>query len=112
MATVSANPWNRGIYLALKNLMHLIAAVHFWFGIFYDFTYVYPPENHPAYKPITSWGGKFRYLTILGAVCICAKYYIKTLKMKRVKKSILFDLIQLLFLICRFFKRPTSHLHC
>lgn len=74
MATVSANSWNRGVFLALRNLVHLIAAVHFWFGIFYDFTYVYPPESHPAYKPITSWGGKFRYLTILGAVCICANH--------------------------------------
>lgn len=70
MATGSANTWNRGIFLALRTLVHLIGAVHFSYGIFYDFSYVYPPKDHIAYNAIPSFGGKFRYLTILGAVCI------------------------------------------
>lgn len=69
MATTTGDTSNRGIF-ALKYLVHLVAAVHFWFGIYYDFNYVYPPKSHPAYAPMTSFGGKFRYLTILGAVGI------------------------------------------
>lgn len=68
MATGSTDTWNRGIFIALKNILHLIAAVQFSFGIYYDFTYVYPPKDHVAYHAIASFGGKFRYLTILGAV--------------------------------------------
>ncbi|XP_031629457.1 androgen-induced gene 1 protein-like isoform X1 [Contarinia nasturtii] len=74
MVTGSADMWNRGIFLALKYALHLIAAVHFWYGIFFDFLYVYPPKDHPAYKPLTSFGGKFRYLTILGAI-VQASYF-------------------------------------
>lgn len=70
MVTGSADTWNRGIFLALKRIMHLIAAVHYAYGLYFDFRFVYPPVGHPAYAAVYGFGGKFRYLTILGAVCI------------------------------------------
>lgn len=63
-----ADQWNRGIFLALRSLMHIIAAVHFWYGIWYDFANVYPPKDHVAYSAVSGFGGKLRYLTVLGAV--------------------------------------------
>lgn len=70
MATGSTTTWNRGIFIALRSVVHIIAAVQFSFGVYYDFNYVYPAKDHPAYQAVTSFGGKFRYLTILGAVCV------------------------------------------
>lgn len=70
MVTGSADTWNRGIFLALKRIMHLIAAIHYAYGLYFDFKFVYPPVGHPAYAAVHGFGGKFRYLTILGAVCI------------------------------------------
>lgn len=63
MATGSADA-------TLKKLFHLVAAVHFWYGIYFDQKYVHPAKGHPLYGIMTTFGGKFRYLTILGAVCI------------------------------------------
>lgn len=70
MATNSADTWNRGIFLALRTMMHIIAAVQFSYALYFDFKFVYPPEGHPAYHAFATFGGKFRYLTVLGAVCI------------------------------------------
>lgn len=70
MATGSSDTWNRGIFLALRTVMHVVAAVHYGYGIYYDFMFVYPPKDHVAYDAMRSFGGKFRYLTILGVVCI------------------------------------------
>lgn len=72
MATEMAGTWNRSIFLALRTLMHLIAAVQIIYGIYYDFNYVYPPPDHSHYQPLRSFGkfGKFRYLTVLNAVCL------------------------------------------
>lgn len=70
MATGSSDTWNRGIFLALRTIMHLVAAVHYIYGIYYDFSFVYPAKDHVLYDSLRSFGGKFRYLTILGAVCI------------------------------------------
>lgn len=65
-----ANGSSGGVISTLSKLVHLIAVVHFYYGLYYDMRYVFPPENHPLFHKISSWGGKFRYLTILGAVCI------------------------------------------
>lgn len=68
MPATKSDQWNRGIFLALKNLMHLIGAVHFWYGIFFDFAFVYPPKDHVAFNHVVGFGGKLRYLTVIGAV--------------------------------------------
>lgn len=68
MTINAADKWNQGVFYALKNIMHLIAAVHFWYAIYFDFVFVYPSKGHVAYSHLHSFGGKFRYLTILGAV--------------------------------------------
>ncbi|EDW76138.1 uncharacterized protein Dwil_GK14825, isoform A [Drosophila willistoni] len=69
-----------GIFGALRTLLHLIAAVQFSYGIFYDYSYVEFPVNindnaKPMHHP---FGGKFKYLTFLDAI-IQALYYIVSL---------------------------------
>lgn len=66
MATGSAG----GPLATLRKFVHLIACAHFYYGLYYDMRYVYPPEGHPLFHIISTFGGKFRYLTILGAVGI------------------------------------------
>ena len=68
MGTGKADQWNRGVFLALRTLMHVIAAVQFWYGLYYDFYHVVPPKDHPAWNRFGGFGGKFKYLTILDAV--------------------------------------------
>lgn len=68
MTTGAADKWNRGVFSALKKLVHLIATVHFWYGIYFEFMYVFPPKGHVAYSHVVGFGGKFRYLTVIGAV--------------------------------------------
>lgn len=63
-----ANVSSGGVISTLSKLVHLIAVLHFYYGLYYDMRYVFPPENHPLFHKISSWGGKFRYLTILGAI--------------------------------------------
>lgn len=71
MATGSTDAWNRGIFLILKKLFHLVSAVHFWYGIYYNLRHVYPAKGHPFYGIMPNQIiGKFGFLTILGAVCI------------------------------------------
>lgn len=64
----SAEQWNRGLFLWLRTLMHLVGAVHFWYAIYYDFMYVTPPPSNPAFKRAGTFAGKFKYLTFLDAV--------------------------------------------
>lgn len=66
--TPKIEQFNRIVLHGLRNFMHLFAATHFWYAIWYDFNFVYPPKGHAAYDHMRSFGGKFRYLTILGAV--------------------------------------------
>lgn len=66
--TAKVEQFNRTVLHGLRYFMHLFAAAHFWYAIWYDFNFVYPPKGHVAYDHMRSFGGKFRYLTILGAV--------------------------------------------
>lgn len=66
--TRKVEQFNQAVLYGLRYLMHVFAAAHFWYAIVYDFNYVYPPKDHVAYDHMRSFGGKFRYLTILGAV--------------------------------------------
>lgn len=63
MSKKSANTVN-----ALK-LFHLIGAVHFAFGCYYDYTYVIVPKH--ILRTHVPFGGKFKYLTFLNAVINC-----------------------------------------
>lgn len=65
LTTGAAENWNRGVFLALRTLMHFIAAFHFWYGIYYDWSHVHFPDTH---RMGTSFGGKFKYLTFLDMV--------------------------------------------
>ncbi|ALC38553.1 CG3625 [Drosophila busckii] len=81
MATVTAtHTLFNSIYVSLKTLLHLTAAVQFTYAIYYDYKYVRFPENieehtHLIHHP---FGGKFKYLTFLDAI-IQALYYIVSL---------------------------------
>lgn len=74
--TRKVEQFNQAVLYGLRYLMHIFAAAHFWYAICYDFLYVYPPASHAAYDHFRSFGGKFRYLTILGAVISTAKFHI------------------------------------
>lgn len=68
----ASTAWNHGIYLALRTIMHLIAAVHFWYAIYFDYNYVRIPES--VHRMGNSIGGKFKFLTFLDAI-IQASYF-------------------------------------
>lgn len=99
-----ANGSSGGVISTLSKLVHLIAVVHFYYGLYYDMRYVFPPESHPLFHKISSWGGKFRYLTILGAVCIWLLIH-----SSREKISIFHNLINFLIVFYRFGKHSTLH---
>lgn len=65
LTTGAAENWNRGVFYALRTLMHFIAAFHFWYGIYYDCMFVRFPDSH---RMGTTFGGKFKYLTFLDMV--------------------------------------------
>lgn len=71
MATESTETWNRSIFYALRTFLHMLAAVQIMYGIYYDFNFVYPPPDHPLHNHLQGFGkfGKFRFLTVLNAVC-------------------------------------------
>lgn len=48
----------------LRPLLHLVAALHFWYGIYYDCNYVFFADSPQS----TQFGGKFKYLTFLDMV--------------------------------------------
>lgn len=68
MGTGAAEQWNRGVFFAVRTLMHFIGAAHFWYAIYYDLVFVKAPVSHPAYNRIGGFAGKFKYLTFLNAV--------------------------------------------
>lgn len=68
MSTGTAEKWNRNTYSVLRKLIYSIAAAQFWYGIYFDVAFVYPPKNHVAYYAVGGFGGKLRYLTVIGAV--------------------------------------------
>ncbi|OWR43635.1 hypothetical protein KGM_207387 [Danaus plexippus plexippus] len=49
----------------LKILFHLLGAIQFFYGCYYDYTYVKIPSTSSA---VTPFGGKFKYLTYLNAM--------------------------------------------
>lgn len=50
-----------------KALFHLIGAIQFSYGCYYDFMYVRLPSTSTI---VTPYGGKLKYLTYLNAVSI------------------------------------------
>lgn len=71
VVTGGAEQWNRGLFFALRTLMHFVGAAHYWYAIYYDMAFVKFPVTHVAYNPNWSVGGKFKYLTFLNAVIFC-----------------------------------------
>lgn len=65
MSTGTAEQWNRGVFLSIRTLMHLIGAITFWYGVYYDFSFVVFPRTFTGY---VQFGGKFKFLTFLDAV--------------------------------------------
>ncbi|XP_046969681.1 androgen-induced gene 1 protein-like [Vanessa cardui] len=49
----------------LKMLFHLVGALQFFYGCYYDYTYVRIPSTATT---VTPFGGKFKYLTYLNAM--------------------------------------------
>lgn len=49
----------------LKVLFHLIGALHFCYGCYYDFTFVRIPSTSTT---VTPFGGKLKYLTFINAM--------------------------------------------
>lgn len=68
MANKAAESLNKGIYGALRILLHLIGVVQFWYGIYYDFSFVHLPQDLRGTVKTSNFGGKFKYLTVLNAV--------------------------------------------
>lgn len=68
---------NKGIYGALRILLHLIGAVQFWYGIYYDFSFVHLPQDLRGSIKTSNFGGKFKYLTVLNAVSYNRAHLIK-----------------------------------
>lgn len=62
----SSDGYQRGVYGALRTLMHFIVAVQFSYGIYYDFTYVHFPPG--MLRPGGEFGGKLKFLTVWDAV--------------------------------------------
>lgn len=61
MPNKAAETSNRAFYQTLIKWFHLIAALQFCYGIYYDFSYV------PLFGS-NKFGGKFKYLTVIDAV--------------------------------------------
>ncbi|XP_055613176.1 androgen-induced gene 1 protein-like isoform X3 [Uranotaenia lowii] len=62
----SSDGYNKGIFCALRTLMHFITAVQFIYSVYYDFTYVhFPPEMR---RPGGEFGGKLKFLTVWDAI--------------------------------------------
>lgn len=55
--------------MSVKTLCHLFAALHFWFGCYYDWNYVKIPSD--VHRMGSSFGksGKLKFLTFWDAVC-------------------------------------------
>ncbi|XP_049871954.1 androgen-induced gene 1 protein-like [Pectinophora gossypiella] len=51
--------------MLLRTLFHLIGAIQFGYGCYYDYTYVNIPSTSTK---VTHFGGKFKYLTYLNAM--------------------------------------------
>lgn len=71
-----ADPVYHATWKTLCVLVHLIGVVQNWYAIYYDYTYVHfqrddqfeDIEFEEGYNP--NFGGKFKFLTFLNAVCI------------------------------------------
>lgn len=62
---------SRGLPTVVLKCIHLFAAVHFAYGLFYDFSYVHFPKTT---QMSNNFGGKFKYLTVLDAVRFFFQY--------------------------------------
>ncbi|CAH2215953.1 jg18168, partial [Pararge aegeria aegeria] len=51
----------------LRVLFHLLGAIQFSYGCYYDYTYVQIPSTSTT---VTTFGGKFKYLTYLNAMLL------------------------------------------
>jgi len=60
------NVWNHGVFRAIVTLMHLIAAIIFWYAVYFDVMHVTIPETQ--HRMGNRFGGKFKYLTFIDAV--------------------------------------------
>uniref|UniRef100_A0A182QP29 Uncharacterized protein n=1 Tax=Anopheles farauti TaxID=69004 RepID=A0A182QP29_9DIPT len=58
--------YQRGVYGALRTLMHFIVAVQFTYAVYYDFTYVHFPPG--MLRPGGEFGGKLKFLTVWDAI--------------------------------------------
>lgn len=62
--------------MSLKLIFHLVAAVHFFYGCYYDFVYVKFPVTKTSPTP---FGGKFKYLTYLDAMILTVYFMLALL---------------------------------
>ncbi|KAL9925276.1 androgen-induced gene 1 protein isoform X2 [Glossina fuscipes] len=67
MTKLSAEPVYKAILGSLCILMHFVAAVQFWYAIYFDHVFV-------VFPVASSFGGKFKFLTFLDAI-IQAVYF-------------------------------------
>uniref|UniRef100_A0A1A9WK81 Androgen-induced 1 n=1 Tax=Glossina brevipalpis TaxID=37001 RepID=A0A1A9WK81_9MUSC len=67
MKKLSADPVYKGIYGSLCILIHLVAAVQFWYAVYFDHVFV-------VFATAASFGGKLKFLTFLDAI-IQAVYF-------------------------------------
>lgn len=62
----SSQSTSNAVFFALVKVFHLLGAIQFAFGVYYDYVYVNVPQSvlHTHVK----FGGKFKYLTFIDAV--------------------------------------------
>ncbi|XP_037911957.1 androgen-induced gene 1 protein-like isoform X1 [Hermetia illucens] len=70
--TLTVSGSNRDTYMDFRIIIHFIAAVTFWFALYYDYNHVRIPEQ--IHRMGNNFGGKFKFLTFLDAI-IQAVYF-------------------------------------
>lgn len=62
----SSQSTSNAVFFALVKVFHLLGAIQFGFGVYYDFVYVNVPQS--VLFTHVKFGGKFKYLTFINAV--------------------------------------------
>ena len=62
----SSQSTSNAVFFALVKVFHLLSAIQFCFGVYYDFVHVNVPQS--VLNTHVKFGGKFKYLTFIDAV--------------------------------------------
>lgn len=60
--------------MGVREILHFLAAAHFWFGCYYDWNYVIIPKHITKIEDTSVLSGKLKFLTYWNAVSIYLSY--------------------------------------